>query len=497
MGYTNFSKDRFSKDNFTKINFIKTGGRNMCDKFIGRKNELKSLETAYSKNSFQMCIVYGRRRIGKTTLINEFIRGKEHIAFTAIKGSAERNIELFGEVVVDYFMPGINGVRFTDIKDILNFITNNIGDKKLVLVIDELPYLAEADKEFLSLLQVEIDKNWLNKNIFLILSGSSISFMEQEVLSSKSPIYGRRTMQIDLKPFNYLETALFVPDYSCEEKAICYGITGGIAKYISMFDSDKSLDDNIANLYFNPSGFMYEEPRNLLVQEFRNAPVYDDVVSAIANGANKAVEIKDKTNLESASVHNILQHLLETRIIEKTYAITEENNKKKVMYSLSDGMFMFWHKFIPRAVAAIEIDNGKQYYLSQVKPKLHEYMGEIFEKMCRQYLLMNAFSNKFSCTVLQAGKWFGTNPAKKEQTDIDVVGLDTTENKAILGECKFRNTPMDKKQLEELMYRDGLIDKRYKVAEYHLYSLSGFTDWVKDNAVALNVRLIPIEDMYN
>ena len=323
MGYTNFSKDRFSKDNFTKINFIKTGGRNMCDKFIGRKNELKSLETAYSKNSFQMCIVYGRRRIGKTTLINEFIRGKEHIAFTAIKGSAERNIELFGEVVVDYFMPGINGVRFTDIKDILNFITNNIGDKKLVLVIDELPYLAEADKEFLSLLQVEIDKNWLNKNIFLILSGSSISFMEQEVLSSKSPIYGRRTMQIDLKPFNYLETALFVPDYSCEEKAICYGITGGVAKYISMFDSDKSLDDNIADLYFNPSGFMYEEPRNLLVQEFRNATVYDDVVSAIANGANKVVEIKDKTNLESASVHNILQHLLETRIIEKTYAITE------------------------------------------------------------------------------------------------------------------------------------------------------------------------------
>ena len=123
------------------------------------------------------------------------------------------------------------------------------------------------------------------------------------------------------------------------------------------------------------------------------------------------------------------------------------------MECLCSGISLF------QAVAAIEIDNGKQYYLSQVNQSFKEYGLEIFEKMCRQYLLMNAFSNKFSCTVLQAGKWFGTNPVKKEQTDIDVVGLSMTENRAILGECKFRNTPMDKKQLEELMDRDGLIDK--------------------------------------
>ena len=220
----------------------------------------------------------------------------------------------------------------------------------IIIVIDELPYLAEVDKSFLSLLQVEIDKCWLNKQIFLILSSSSVSFMEHEVLSSKSPIYGRRTMQIDLKPFDYIDVAKFVPNYSAEEKAICYGLTGGVAKYISLFDNDKTLDQNIINLFFNPSGFLYEEPRNLLVQKFKNAPVYDDVISAIANGANKVVEIKHKTSLESASVHNILDHLIETRIVEKTYCITEEKIRKNLiifypMECLDFGIYLFQGQF--------------------------------------------------------------------------------------------------------------------------------------------------------
>ena len=464
--------------------------------FIGRKIELESLEAAYAKDNFQMCILYGRRRVGKTTLINEFIRGKDHISFTAIKGSLSRNLDLFGESVLDYFMPGMTGFNFKDIKDIFQIISKNIGDQKLIIAIDELPYLAEADESFLSLLQIEIDKNWLHKKIFLILSGSSISFMEQEILSSKSPIYGRRTMQIDLKPFDYIDTAKFVPNYNEEEKAICYGITGGIAKYISMFDSKKSLDENIIDLYFSPSGFLYEEPHNLLVQEFKNAPVYEDVISAVANGANKAVEIKDKTGLESASVHNVLDHLIETRIIEKTYCITEEGNSKKIRYALSDGMFLFWHIFIPKSISQIEIGNGKNYYLTQVKPRLHDYMGEIFEKMCRHYLLLNAFSETMPCPIMEVGKWHGTNQKKKEQTDIDVVGLNPIEKKAILGECKFRNSPIDKAGLDVLLERTNLIDKKYEVISYYLFSLSGFTNWLTANAAKHNTKLITIKEMY-
>ena len=468
----------------------------MCTHFIGREKELKSLEDAYKKGSFQMCVLYGRRRVGKTTLLNEFIKGKDHIFFTAIQGSLDRNIELLGQCIIDHFYPGAQGLSFTGFQAILDTITQNIKDEKLVIVFDELPYLSQADESILSILQRQIDTYWLKKNIFLILSGSSISFMLDEVLSDKSPIYGRRTMQIDLKPFDYLDTAKFVPHYSAEEKAISYGVTGGIAKYISLFDPDKSLDENIADLYFRPSGFLYEEPHNLLVQEFRNSPVYGDVISAIAGGANKAVEIKDKTGLESASVHNILSHLMETRIIEKRLCITEEGNKKKVQYILSDGMFTFWYLFIPKAIPQIEIDNGEKYYRTYVKPKLHEFMGSIFEGMCRYFLLKNAFTSTLPCNITEVGKWFGTDPRKKEETDIDVVGLDKETRQAVIGECKFTNSEVDKTIFDDLVAQNNLLDKKYTVISYFLFSLSGFSSWLVENAAAKRAMLVAIEDLY-
>lgn len=137
-----------------------------------------------------------------------------------------------------------------------------------MLVIDELPFWAEKDEGLLSVLQKYIDNKWLNKNLFIILCGSSLSFMESQILSEKSPLFGRRTSQIKLDTFDYLESSKFVPDYSNEEKAICYGITGGVAKYLSLINTNLSLDENIKKLFFKTSGYLYDETRNLLTQEF-------------------------------------------------------------------------------------------------------------------------------------------------------------------------------------------------------------------------------------
>ena len=199
--------------------------------FIGREKELASLREFYEKDGIGMTVIYGRRRIGKSTLIAEFIKDKKAIFYTATKVGKNRNLELFSKQVIDVLMPGVEDISFKTTEAVFDFIDKNIGNDKIVIVIDELPYWAEKDNALLSVLQKYIDRVWNDKALKIILCGSALSFMEKKVLSEKSPLFGRRDSQIKLEPFNYLDSAKFVPDYSNEDKAICYGITGGIAKY--------------------------------------------------------------------------------------------------------------------------------------------------------------------------------------------------------------------------------------------------------------------------
>ena len=465
-------------------------------KFIGRKAELQTLENMYHSSGFQMVVIYGRRRIGKSTLIKEFIKDKRAVYYTATKTGISKNIELWGKQALETLAPEMNQLTFKNADDLLTFLGKNSEEERCIVVIDELPYLAEADKSILSVLQKMIDNQWINGQMFLILCGSSISFMENEVLSEKSPVFGRRTAQIRLEPFRYPEAAEFVPSYSYEEKAICFGITGGTAKYLSMLDDSKSLDENIIHLFFTKAGYLYEETSNLLTQEFRNVSTYNDIITEIASGSNKVNEISDKTHLEQTVVSHALQNLIATGIVVREKAITDESNKKKVRYNLKDNMFRFWYKFVPDGMGAIELDRGELYYYNVVKPRLPEFMGSVFEDMCKYFTLFAGLSGGLNCFVTTVGKWWGTDSVKRETTDIDVVGLDKMSRKAVLGECKFRNEPIDKKIYEELLEKNGLIAKEYTVVQYLLFAKGGFTDWVAEHAEDDLVKLVGLEELY-
>lgn len=464
--------------------------------FIGRQSELKALCREFDRDGFRMTVIYGRRRVGKSTLIKEFIRNRRAVYFQAVKAGIAKNTKLFSEAVIEALSPDTPEVTFPDMESILSYLGRKSEEERLIVVIDELPYLAETDAGFFSLLQTYIDNRFLNGKMMLILCGSSISFMEDEVLSEKSPVYGRRTSQLSITPFDYLESAEFVPSYTYEEKAICYGITGGVAKYLSLLDDSLTLDENIINLFFSKSGYLYEEPDNLLVQEFRNIRTYGDVISAIAEGRTKIAEIADLTKLDQTAVSHALTSLIQVRIVEKLKAVTDEGNKKKTIYRLCDGMFRFWYRFVPAGISFIEMDRGEVYYERFVKPVLHEYMGDIFEEMCRYYTLRMSIDGVLSCNVSQVGKWWGTDPKDQKQTDIDVVGIDRQSRRSVLGECKFRNTPIDKMVFENLVKRTGLIDQRYETVQYLLFSLGGFSDWILDETDCEKVSLISLDDMY-
>ncbi|WP_022762931.1 ATP-binding protein [Butyrivibrio sp. AD3002] len=463
--------------------------------FIGREQELKILNETYDKPGFQMTVIYGRRRIGKSRLITEFIKDKKASYYVASQTSLEDNVRKWGGQFIDDIAPELEGAEFSDLENFFKFVGNTCKDERVIIALDEIPYVAEADESFLSRFQIAIDTILAKKSIYLIICGSAISFMEKEILSEKSPVFGRRTNQIFLKPFDYLDSAKFVPKYSSEEKAIVYGVTGGVAKYLSLFDDRLSLDQNIINNYFTSSGYLFEEPHNLLTQEFRTINTYNSVIEACSNGANKVNEISDRTHESTATLSYVLKNLMTVGVISKVFAITDEKNKKKVSYEITDGMYRFWYRFVSMARTAIEMGRGDVYYQKYVKDKLHEFMGEIFEYMCRYYVLLKGMDGELGCFVTNAGKWWG-NGHDRKPTDIDVVGIDNTSNKALIGECKFKNEQIDKGIYEALMDRKGLIDRKYEEVQFLFFSLSGYSKWVLEHADKDKVKLLTLEDLY-
>lgn len=470
--------------------------------FIGRERELASLKEFYDRNGIGMTVIYGRRRIGKSTLIAEFVRDKKNIFYTATKVGKARNLELFSRQVTDLFMPGVENISFHTTEAVFDFIDKNIGNDKVVLVIDELPYWAERDEALLSIMQKYIDTVWNDKNLKIILCGSALSFMEKKVLSEKSPLFGRRDSQIRLEAFNYLDAAKFVPDYSCEDKAICYGITGGVARYLSMIDPSKSIDENIVRLFFRTDGYLYDETRNLLTQEFTDIAIVNNIIEQIASGENTLNTIAGKIGEKEPTVLYSLDKLTNVGLVEKKKCITDEKNKKKTQYVLKDYMFKFWYEFIPKATSVIEMGQGELYYQKAVKPVLHSFMGAVFEDMCRYYTLKQGITGEYGCFLTSVGSWWGTENITDENgniraqsADIDVVAISDIDKKAVIGECKFKNEKIDKGIYETLIRRGKLIAAKYKVSKYIFFSLSGYTDWFKDLKDD-DVLLLTLESLY-
>ena len=471
--------------------------------FVGREHELTALKDIYEKKGFGMTIIYGRRRVGKSTVIKEFIKDKSAIFYTATKVGAERNLELFTKQALDVLDPAMSDATFSSVESVLDVITSKLpDDRKTILVIDELPYWAEKDEALLSVLQKYIDTQWADKNIMVILCGSALSFMEKKVLGEKSPIFGRRDSQIRLEAFNYMDSALFVPDYTAEEKAICYGVTGGVAKYLSLFDPEKSLDENIVRLFFNADGYLFDETRNLLIQEFSDVTLVNNVIEQIASGENALNNIASKVKEKETTVLYSLEKLIDVGLVEKKNCITEEKNRKKTQYVLKDHMFKFWYQFIPKAVSVIEMGRGLEYYKKVVKPQIHSFMGSVFEEMCRYYTLDQGTKGAYGSFLTQTGTWWGVEQLTDEEgkrrmqsADIDVVGISSIDKSAVIGECKFKNEKIDKEISDTLLRRSKLISGNYHITKFLLFSLSGFTKWF-DEENPQNVIKISLEDMY-
>ena len=465
-------------------------------KFVGRDREIKKLHTLYQDEGFQFVVIYGRRRVGKTMLINEFLKGKRSVYYMAVEGTAKENLTgiskaLLTEGTSDFYMP-----EFSDFESLLLYIDhlckNSDGQERLVIAIDEFPYLAASYPAISSMLQSHIDQCWKNSNLFLILCGSSMSFMEEQVLGYKSPLYGRRTAQFKLHPFSYFEAKEMLSEFSTEEQAVLYGVTGGIPEYLSRIRSNQSMDDNIKELFFDESGRLFDEPGNLLKQELQDPSSYHSIITAIAGGASRLNEIATKTGLASSGCSAQIQSLITLGIIKKETPLTEGIKSRKTLYQLEDFMFLFWYRFVRPNLSGIMRGIGETIYEVSVKPQISHFMGYIFEEICKQYLYLPQIYMTLPFPAGEFARWWGNNPKKKRQEEIDLMAENGSE--AIFGECKWRNELADVDILETLQERSGLF--HYQKQSYMIFSKTGFTEKLKlREKEEENVRLISFEDM--
>lgn len=450
--------------------------------FYGRNSEMKKLNEMYNSGSFELAIIYGRRRVGKTTLIREFIKGKNTIFFAASESTSEDNLLSLSRCIGGKS----DAPLYRDYESALSALFNMAINERLVFVIDEYPYLVESHNAISSLLQIAIDHNRDNTKIMIILCGSSMSFMENQVLGYKSPLYGRRTAQFKILPFTFFESSLFLNGFSAIDKAILYGVTGGIPEYLNKISPNKDVRTNIIDLFLTPTGHFYEEPSNLIKQELREPSTYNVIIESIASGASRLNEIATKSKLESNKCAKYLSSLISLGLVRKEYPYGETVSKKSI-YRLEDNMFRFWYRFVFTNVSAITVGMGSAVYDNEVRPQLDAYMGLIFEDICKQWLFEQARKNTLPFFIGSIGRWWGTDPKTRKQVEIDIMAVN--KDKAIFAECKWRNAAIDIDVLHELKKKSELFPhlKPY----LYIFVKSDYTPRLKDE----NVNIIALSQM--
>lgn len=463
--------------------------------FYCRTEELKKMNRRYENGSFECIVIYGRRRVGKTALINEFCKDKPAIFFSALKTTGKENLEAFSKSIMMYERSSTDDEQipvFSSYDAAFNELTTLTRENRIVVVIDEYPYLAESMPAISSMIQHLIDHKWGESKMYLILCGSSMSFMENQVLGQESPLYGRRTGQFKIGTLDYKETAVFHPELSNEENALIYGITGGIPHYINKLNVKGSIDDALLENLFDRSGYLYEEPENLLKQELREPAIYNAIIKAIAEGASRPNEIVTKVGESSAIVSKYLKTLTELGIVKKETPIAEKPGKKTI-YLLADNFFRFWYRFVPANISAIDSGRISKTYPHLIKKHFSDYMGLIFKKMCRDYLLY--YAEDLPVELNQLGQWWGTDSRQKKQIQIDIVGTPVEGREYIIGSCKYRNEKIGADELELIRSYASVFGKgdRY---HYYIFSKGGFTDALISAQERGEVTLVTLDDMY-
>ncbi|WP_294336634.1 ATP-binding protein [uncultured Clostridium sp.] len=451
------------------------------EKFVDREEEMMTLQSEYERPGSSLVILYGRRRVGKTALISEFIKGKHALFFLASEESEAQNRTAFKEKAADF--TGNELLRQFDAKswDILfQTIMQTPFQEKPIIVIDEFQYIGKSNPAFPSIFQRIWEEQLKDRSVMVILCGSLISMMESQTLSYSSPLYGRRTAQIRLKqiPFRYYHE--FFPDKSPRELVEYYSVTGGVPKYIELFSESNDIYHAIQKNILNRSGYLYDEPHFLLQQEVSEIGNYFSVIRAIAAGNSKLSAISTVLEVKSTSLTKYLKTLIDLDILEREVPVTEENpeKSKKGLYKIKDNYLRFWFAFIYPNMSFIESGNSAIVLDKIRKNMVSGHTAFVYEDVCREQMWKLNANGSWPFHFSKLGRWWDS------RNEIDIAAIDPDGSNLILGECKFWQEPVGSNILYALEQKAAAVEwrKDRRHTWLILFSAAGFTDELKEIA---------------
>lgn len=448
-------------------------------KFIGRQRELDSLGNEYRKDG-GFVVIYGRRRIGKTTLIKKFIKDKIAFYFLATEEVEVLSMKRFAGVLSRTTgNPTLQRVAFSDWLDLFRVIADYNPSEKKVLVIDEFPYLIKTNAAFPSILQNAWDEILKDSNVMLILCGSMIGMMQKHTLSYDSPLYGRRTAQIRLAPLPFPEV------YAAQPQPFArgveqYAVTGGVPKYLEFFEAGEDLFQQVESIILSKNGFLYEEPNFLLKDEVQAAVNYFSIIKAIADGNHKLGKIAGVLNAETSALTPYLSTLSDLGFIVKDTPITEKNPEKsrKGLYFISDNFVRFWFRYVYPFKGELELDNTQLVLEEIQKDFIQKFVAFAYEDICRAIFADLCRRQAVAFTPSRIGAYWLND--LDSDTEIDVMAVDHQHKLVFAGECKYHVKPVDAPvyfALSEKVKASTEIQTAFKGYQliYGVFSKSGFT----------------------
>lgn len=454
-------------------------------KFYGRAKELQALNDRYGSRRKEFGVIYGRRRVGKTALIEEFAKDKDAILFQAKRDSAYGNLESFSLAIAKRLsLPG--GYVFPSYEAAFDAILEGLKEERFLLVIDEFPYILEQMPSFSSYLQEFFDR--AGDNLFLLISGSDISLLEKEILSHNSPLYKRRSFEMRISKMTYREALLFLEPFSNEEKSAYLSLMSTFPYYLAAINPSLSFEDNLKRLLFDPYGTFFNLPDQILSNATRVQDIYNAILLAIANRQRNVASIASRIKESEAKVAKYLVTLQGSEIVRKCE--TFMGSKKTIYYEIDDPLLEFWYAFIFKNEERIRI-NGEIVF-KELKEKIGLYISHGFENICRLYLDQKNIDGELD-TVYPPLKPYRVEKSKLGRS-VEIDGLSRSGNSLLVIECKYRNQPFDKAMLDHLLESVSVFPSKLD-RHYYIFSKSGFGKDVL-SLEGDDIRLVSFDDLF-